>query len=314
MVYNGAAYRYVHHVEGDIIAVVDAAGNTVVQYVCGARREKKGVTGPMATTLGKHNPFRYRGYVYGEETWIYCLRSRYYYPELQRFIGADTNVYMSFFGTNPFAYCQNLPTLLEDSNGALGLLGILDAVIRTVTKIVAVHNKRQPKTSFDASVPVGMQEKMRSSDQYSYRKKGHSEPKKTGVNAGRGGEIDCAYFLYTSRPPVLQCDFSGATPRYYDSSTRKNRGTISSIGGIGHLIPGMEVFQKEDNSSSMKHVGLVVLHDFGDGLELAVAHSVTGPLSRVNYKALFYDDINGGPNITSFSSEWTHYAWPKNPW
>ena len=75
-----------HHVEGDIIAVVDAAENTVVQYAYGARGEKKGVTGPMATTPGKHNPFRYRGYVYGEGTWIYCLRSRYYYPELQRFI------------------------------------------------------------------------------------------------------------------------------------------------------------------------------------------------------------------------------------
>ena len=43
----------------------------------------------MAATLGYYNPFRYRGYVWDEETWMYYLRSRYYYPELQRFIGAD---------------------------------------------------------------------------------------------------------------------------------------------------------------------------------------------------------------------------------
>ena len=107
-------------------------------------------------------------------------------------------------------------------------------------------------------------------------------------------------------------DFSGATLRYNDGSTVK--GTIASIGGISQLEPGMEVYQQKADKTGMKHVGLVVLHDFGDGLELAVAHSVTGPISRTNFKALFYDDINGGPNITSFSPDWTHYSWPKNPW
>ena len=35
----------------------------------------------MASTLGTLNPFRYRGYVYDEETGLYYLRSRYYNPE-----------------------------------------------------------------------------------------------------------------------------------------------------------------------------------------------------------------------------------------
>ncbi len=30
--YNGTMYRYVHNLQDDIIAIVDGAGNTVVQY------------------------------------------------------------------------------------------------------------------------------------------------------------------------------------------------------------------------------------------------------------------------------------------
>ncbi len=40
--------------------------------------------------LGKGNPFRYRGYVYDDETKLYYLRSRYYNPAWGRFINADS--------------------------------------------------------------------------------------------------------------------------------------------------------------------------------------------------------------------------------
>ncbi|MCI6123170.1 MAG: hypothetical protein MR714_02860 [Christensenellaceae bacterium] len=47
----------------------------------------------MATTLGADNPFRYRGYYYDTETGLYYLTTRYYDPEVCRFISAD--IYMS---------------------------------------------------------------------------------------------------------------------------------------------------------------------------------------------------------------------------
>jgi YD repeat-containing protein len=59
--YNGTMYRYVHNLQGDIIAIVDSAGNTVVKYAYDAWGGKKSVTGSMAATLGYYNPFRYRG-------------------------------------------------------------------------------------------------------------------------------------------------------------------------------------------------------------------------------------------------------------
>ena len=42
-------------------------------------------TGPMAEI----NPLRYRGYYYDAETGLYYLQSRYYNPEIGRFISAD---------------------------------------------------------------------------------------------------------------------------------------------------------------------------------------------------------------------------------
>ena len=37
-------------------------------------------------TLGKDNPYRYKGYYYDDETGMYYLKSRYYQPEICRFI------------------------------------------------------------------------------------------------------------------------------------------------------------------------------------------------------------------------------------
>ena len=73
----------------------------------------------MASTLGAYNPLRYRGYVYDQETGLYYLQSRYYNPEICRFINAD--VYVStgqdILGYNMFAYCNNNPVLHSDPTG-----------------------------------------------------------------------------------------------------------------------------------------------------------------------------------------------------
>ena len=65
----------------------------------------------MASTLGKDNPLRYRGYVYDEETKLYYLQSRYYDPAIGRFINADAfpSTGQGLSGNNMFAYCGNNP-------------------------------------------------------------------------------------------------------------------------------------------------------------------------------------------------------------
>jgi len=91
---------------------IDPKGTEVVKYVYDPWGRILSTTGSLASTLGTHQPFRYRGYVYDVETGFYYLRSRYYNPVWQRFISADV-----IMKGNLFNYCANCPLLLYDPNG-----------------------------------------------------------------------------------------------------------------------------------------------------------------------------------------------------
>ena len=91
--------------------------------------------------LGKANPFRYRSYYYDTETELYYLKSRYYDPEVGRFITIDDISYLdpeSINGLNLYAYCGNNPVMNVDENGTdwwhwvLGIGAVLGMVALTV--------------------------------------------------------------------------------------------------------------------------------------------------------------------------------------
>ena len=112
VVYNGVPYAYVKSLQGDIVAILDENGNTVVSYGYDAWGAPLWCTGELAETLGKVQPFRYRGYVFDEEMGLYYLRSRYYNPRWGRFVNAD-----SILTRNAYAYCLNSPLAFKDKNG-----------------------------------------------------------------------------------------------------------------------------------------------------------------------------------------------------
>ena len=91
--YNGTEYYYLRNGQNDIVGLMDESGVRVVEYIYDAWGKLISTTGTLATTLGADNPFRYRGYYYDTETGLYYLTTRYYDPEVCRFISAD--VYMS---------------------------------------------------------------------------------------------------------------------------------------------------------------------------------------------------------------------------
>ena len=66
------------HLQGDAVALIDANGTQVVEYGYDVWSNPISKTGSLAATIGTLNPFRYRGYVYDEETGLYYLRSRVY--------------------------------------------------------------------------------------------------------------------------------------------------------------------------------------------------------------------------------------------
>ena len=117
--HNGTYYYYLRNGQGDIVKILDGSGNTVVEYTYDSWGKPLSCTGTLATTLGVLNPFRYRGYVYDEETGFYYLKSRYYDPETCRFISADVllSTGQGVIGNNSYAYCLNDPVNMVDEWG-----------------------------------------------------------------------------------------------------------------------------------------------------------------------------------------------------
>ena len=118
---NGSTnYYYRKNLLGDVTAIYDAAGVCKAEYAYDAWGNCKVISdmGGIAAL----NPFRYCGYYWDEEINLYYLNTRYYDPEVGRFISADHIKYMAeqmwqLNGCNLYAYCLNNPILYYDPLG-----------------------------------------------------------------------------------------------------------------------------------------------------------------------------------------------------
>ena len=94
---------------------------------------------------GKKKPLRYCRYYWDEETGLYYLASRYYDPEVGRFINADDLSVLSeekreITDKNPYAYCDNNPIIRKDNEGdmwQLALAGVGGNGFGTMTNPIA---------------------------------------------------------------------------------------------------------------------------------------------------------------------------------
>ncbi|MGN0799384.1 MAG: RHS repeat-associated core domain-containing protein [Christensenellales bacterium] len=140
--YNGTEYYYLRNGQTDIVGLMDGSGNRVVEYTYDAWGKLISTTGTLASTLGADNPFRYRGYYYDTETGLYYLMTRYYDPEVCRFISAD--VYMTtgqgVLGGNMWAYCGNSPVNRYDDGGTFWNIVVGAALGTIVGAVTAAIN------------------------------------------------------------------------------------------------------------------------------------------------------------------------------
>ena len=123
-------YYYILNVQGDVVALMNEAGNVVADYTYDEWGKIISVTGSN-TTMGNINPLRYRDYIYDRDTGLYYLQSRYYDPAIGRFINADTYTTTDTDGllsTNMFAYCENNPVNRSDPTGTISHLVVGAAV------------------------------------------------------------------------------------------------------------------------------------------------------------------------------------------
>ncbi|MCR5355933.1 MAG: RHS repeat-associated core domain-containing protein [Lachnospiraceae bacterium] len=124
-------YSVIRNAMGDVAALYTADGILVGTYEYDPYGKLLGETKNTAYEdvdgiLAK-NPFRYRGYYYDSETGWYYLQSRYYDPEVKRFINADstdliTCDYMSMMQYNLFMYCNGDPVNGVDPSGQFEVL------------------------------------------------------------------------------------------------------------------------------------------------------------------------------------------------
>ena len=114
-----STYYYATNSRGDVIALYNSQGDKVVTYEYDAWGNVWSVGGSEAAGIGAKNPIRYRGYYYDVETEWYYLQSRYYDPEVGRWINVDNQLSIGsdLIGLNLFAYCGNNPVNHVDSDG-----------------------------------------------------------------------------------------------------------------------------------------------------------------------------------------------------
>ncbi|MFR6646206.1 MAG: RHS repeat-associated core domain-containing protein [Acutalibacteraceae bacterium] len=90
-------YYFVCNWRGDVIRIYDGAGTVVANYnydVWGnviSVTDANGAAITDPTHIANVNPLRYRGYYYDSETGFYYVSSRYYDPEIGRWINADSS-------------------------------------------------------------------------------------------------------------------------------------------------------------------------------------------------------------------------------
>ena len=137
-------YFYRTNAQGDVKQIVDSNYNVVAYYAYDAWGKLLAVLdgNDNPITDSSHfaivNPFRYRGYIYDTETGFYYLQSRYYDPEICRFINADGQINQQdgVSGYNLFAYCNNDPINMTDSDGKFPFLAITAAIGAAVGAVV----------------------------------------------------------------------------------------------------------------------------------------------------------------------------------
>ena len=130
-------YFYLYNGLGDVVGLVDSSNQVVVRYQYNSWGKVTSTQDTSGVSLATLNPFRYRKYVYDPETGLYCLGSRYYDPEVGRFVNADdTDVIFAkpqeLGSKNLYAYCDNNPVAREDYAGEFPIPCIVGAVVGAV--------------------------------------------------------------------------------------------------------------------------------------------------------------------------------------
>lgn len=136
--YNGTEHFYVKNAQNDVVALLDSNKIVIAEYsydawgncTVSSKNWSSGSSSgwiqsePINMKVSLANPIRYRSYYFDRETNLYYLNSRYYSPEMCRFLNADDTDVLeedqdSMLEENLFAYCLNNPVNMADDDGTV---------------------------------------------------------------------------------------------------------------------------------------------------------------------------------------------------
>ena len=134
---NGISYLYRKNLFGDVTEIYNETRQLVGKYSYTAFGECKVEVDEQG--IATKNPIRYRSYYYDEEINLYYLQTRYYDPEIGRFVTIDDVQYISadtINGLNLYAYCANNPVMGCDPDGRIDWRKIFGWIVSVVSFIV----------------------------------------------------------------------------------------------------------------------------------------------------------------------------------
>ncbi len=148
---NDIMYYYVRNLQGDIVKIVKQDGSIAATYTYDAWgkilsiKDGSNVNVPASKPfhVANLNPYRYRGYIYDNETGLYYLQSRYYDPITGRFLNADDTQFIvkcdNVLAANLFTYCANNAVNNTDPNGRFWLTLVYKTLIGCITNMLGIR-------------------------------------------------------------------------------------------------------------------------------------------------------------------------------
>ena len=126
--YSGKEYVYARNLLGEIYDIMYLKGKSIIRYTYNAYGVPSITLGTnlsssetlIASDIAELNIYLYKGYIYDQETKLYYCKSRYYDPEVGRWLSIDHIAYLdveSIGGLNLYAYCGNNPVMYSDPSG-----------------------------------------------------------------------------------------------------------------------------------------------------------------------------------------------------
>ncbi|MDD4706573.1 MAG: hypothetical protein PHS24_05145 [Bacilli bacterium] len=277
--YNNDLYYYIKNGQNDIIGIIDEQGNNIVSYTYDSWGQVISITDNQdneitdSTHIGNINPFRYRSYYYDSDSGLYYLNSRYYNPEIGRFINADGNggANKDILSQNLYSYCSNNQIRFSDPSGK----GLFDWLVDFMESVFDYSAKKTTKgTSIKIESPIRNKRSVKT-NKTTYEIVNIIANSKISYNVGISGGIP-------NTPIYGSISYGGTISP--NLGINKNNITIESGLSIGKGLPFLPIVPTESFSFKPGYKSPNVVYESGFGFTSTFGAGIYyNPLDRYGF-------------------------------